>query len=216
MGTKERFLKLVDGSRFPGVVLDDKGEALCATSGVVLVSSKRSLQEMLESLKTAKVDDTMGTPDKKQISGVVDSALRIQKDLRTVSIVSKDTPPNDQLKKIMESRRAERAMTISEKIAKIEKKISSLVAAKRTDGSIGSARDSLAVQKRLFRENQHEDTPMDHGFCVGEAAFDLRLIKKALKAMDSSTGTIYVAGEYDAAIFDAGSCSGLVMPFRKG
>lgn len=216
MGTKERFLKAVDGSRFPGIVLDAQGEALCATDGVLLVSAKRSFDEMLAALEKAKVDETMGTPTKQQVSAVVRSALRTPRDLRTALIIDKDTKPSAALSSVMEERRAERATTLNEKIVAIEKRIEALVAAKRTDGSIGTERENLAHEKRMLKENNEANTPMDHGLCVGDAAFDLRVVRKALKAMGSSTGVIYAAGEYDAAILDAGNCTGLVMPFRKG
>lgn len=214
MNTLERFKKAVEGSRYPGVILDAGGEPLVATDGHVLLCNRPSIITLHNDLVGAVAPGDLSTPTVRQIDTLISDAIKLKNSRSTPVMVNTSTQPTESLVKANEQSLKVTVLTLEETIRKESAQLQKLIDAKRKDGSIASCREKIAAEKASLREANSRKTPGFHGLLISGAAFDVRLIQKALKGLGVKEGSISVAGPYDAAVLGTVNGCALVMPFR--
>ena len=214
MNTLERFKKAVEDSRYPGVILDAVGEPLIATNGNILLGNRPSIVALHSDLVGASVPVDLSTPTIRQIDTLLADAIKLKNSRSTPLMVNTSTQPTESMVKASEQSLKATVLTLEETIRKESAQLQKLIEAKRKDGSIASCREKIAAEKASLREANSRKTPGFHGLLISGAAFDVRLIQKALKGLGVKEGSISVAGPYDAAVLSTFNGCALVMPFR--
>lgn len=214
MNTLERFKKAVEDSRYPGVILDAEGEPLIATSGTFLLGNRPSIITLHNDLVGAVAPADLTTPTIRQIDSLLADAIKLKNKRSTPVMVSMTTQPTESLVKSVEESLKVTVLGYEEKISIESAQLQKLIAAKRKDGSIASCREKIAEAKANLREANSRKTPGFHGLLIREAAFDVRIIRMALKGLGVKEGSISVAGPYDAAVLGTVNGCALVMPFK--
>jgi hypothetical protein len=215
---RDRLLAIAKGSRFEGhVYLDTAARPLAATDGVVLVvRGVESCDGARQALAGAHPQGDL--PPVQTIDGLLRDAskgvARLAPDVegRTVSL---DTLPDAGLVDKATAEAGERLAAVRDKVEKAERALARALETRR--GSIGEARANLASAKADVRAEEKRRDPGYRGVRVGEAAFDLALIAKALRALGARAGTLQATGgSYDAGVLytETGGIA-LIMPFRQ-
>lgn len=214
MNTLERFKKAVEGSRYPGVILDAGGEPLIATNSKILLGNRPSIIALHNDLVGASVPVDLSTPMIRQIDTLLADAIKLKNSRSTPVMVNTSTQPTESLVKANEQSLKATVLTLEKMILKESAQLQKLIDAKRKDGSIAFCREKIAAERVLLREANSRKTPGFHGLLISGAAFDVRLIQKALKGLGAKEGSISAAGPYDAAVLSTFNGCALVMPFR--
>ena len=213
---RDRLLALAKGSRFEGhVYLDFAARPLAATDGQVLVvRGVRSCDEARQALAGAHPQGDL--PPVRTIDGLLREASEGVARLAVVEgrTVALDTVPDDGLLSKAEAEAGERLAAVRDRVERAERALARALETRR--GSIGEARAKLASAKADVRAEQKRRDPGYRGVRVGEAAFDLALIAKALRALGVRSGTLQATGgSYDAGVLYTETGIALVMPFRQ-
>ena len=214
MNTLERFKKAVEGSRYPGVIMAGLGSPLLATDGHILVGNRPSITSLHNDLIYGIPPGDLSTPTIPQIDSLLASAIKLKNSRSTPVMVSITTQPTESLVRASEESLKATVLHWEEKIAEETAHLNKLIAAKRKDGSIAESRQKIASAKASLRAAKSRNTPGFHGLLISGAAFDVRLIRKALKALGDREGSFAVAGPYDAAVLNTVNGCALVMPFK--
>ena len=213
---RDRLLALAKGSRFEGhVYLDEAARPLAATDGLVLVvRGVRSCDDARQALVGAHPQGNL--PPVSSIDGLLRRASEGVASLapevagRTVAL---DSLPDAGLVDKATAEAGERLAAAREGVEKAER---ALERALETRRGIGDARAKLASAKSRVRDEERRRDPGYRGVRVGEAAFDLGLVTKALRALGVRSGTLQATGgAYDAGVLYAAGGIALIMPFRQ-
>ncbi len=217
--TADRLLAVAKGSRFEGSIYTTAiGAPLAATDGSLLVVlGATSAENAAWSIMPAIAGE--GLPPTATIRSLLNSAVRdvlaAARAGREGVDVSLDTAPDAALKARAESERAERIARCEADLATRERHLKAVLEAKRRDGSVTTARERVAAARaELKAARTGGNQPAEHALLAGEGGYDLRLIRKALKAMGAKRGSLATAGEYEPAILYAEGGIALIMPFR--
>jgi hypothetical protein len=214
---RDRLLALAKGSRFEGhVYLDFAARPLAATDGQVLVvRGVRSCDDARQALVGAHPQGDL--PPVRTVDGLLRLAsegvarLVVVVEGRTVAL---DTVPDDGLVSKAEAEAGDRLAAARDKVEKAERALERALETRR--GSIGEARAKLASARADVRAEDKRRDPGYRGVRVGEAAFDLALIAKALRALGARSGTLQATGgSYDAGVLYPETGIALIMPFRQ-
>ncbi len=218
--TADRLLAVARGSRFEGSLYTTaSGAPLAATDGhVLVVLGVTSAEQASAALVDAVPGDCLPPAD--QIRRTLTSAARdvvasatAGREMATVTLT---TPADPALAARAADARVALVQSAEADLVTREARLAALVEAKRRDGSIATAREHVTEARARLRDAKANRTPASDAVVVGEAAFDLRLIRKCLKALGAKSGGLATAGEYDPAILYAdGGGIALVMPFRR-
>ena len=211
---RDRLLALAKGSKFEGhVYLDEAARPLAATDGVVLVvRGVRSCDDARKALMGAHPQGNL--PPVRAIDGLLRDASKGVARLIEGRTVALDTLPDDGLLAKAEAEAGERLAAAREGLEKAER---ALARALETRRSVGDARAKLASAKADVRAEEKRRDPGYRGIRVGEAAYDLALVAKALRALGVRSGTLQATGDaFDAGVLYAeGTGIALIMPFRQ-
>jgi hypothetical protein len=153
-------------------------------------------------------------PPVRAIDGLLRDASKGVSRLIEGRTVALDTLPDAGLLAKAEAEAGARLATAREGLEKAER---ALARALETRRGIGDARAKLATAKSRVRDEEKRRDPGYRGIRVGEAAFDLALVAKALRALGVRSGTLQATGgAFDAGVLYAeGTGIALVMPFRQ-
>lgn len=214
---RDRLLAVAKGSRFEGALyLDTAARPLAATDGLVLVvRGVRSCDDARQALAGAHPQGDL--PPVRTIDGLLRlasegvSALAPEISGRTVAL---DSAPDAGLLAKAEAEAGERLAAVRVQVARAER---ALERALETRRGIGDARATLASAKADVRAEERRRDPGYRGVRVGEAAYDLALVAKALRALGVRSGTLQATGgAFDPAVLYAeGTGVALIMPFRQ-
>lgn len=218
--TADRLLAVAKGSRFEGAIYTTAaGAPLAATDGSLLVVLGQTSAETAGTAMIGAVGGE-GLPPTATIRSLITSAVR---DVIAVAArgregvdVSLDTAPDAGLAARAEAERAERVARLEADLATRERHLEAVLASKRRDGSVTTARERVTEARAELRAARTRGTqPAEHALLAGEGGYDLRLVRKALRALGAKRGSLATAGEYDPAILYAEGGIALIMPFRK-
>ena len=210
---RDRLLALAKGSKFEGYVyLDTAARPLAATDGVVLVvRGVESCDGARQAIAGAHPQGNL--PPVRAIDGLLRDASKGVARLIEGRTVDLDTLPDDGLRAKAEAEAGERLAAAREGLEKAER---ALARALETRRGIGDARAKLASAKADVRAEEKRRDPGYRGIRVGEAAYDLALVAKALRALGAKGGTLQATGDaFDAGVLYAGGGIALIMPFRQ-
>lgn len=215
---RDRLLAFAKGSRYEGhVYLDTAARPLAATDGLVLVvRGVRSCDDARQALAGAHPQGDL--PPVRTIDGLLKDASRGVSALapeisgRTVAL---DTLPDAGLVDRAAAEAEGRLAAARDGVEKAERALARALETRR--GSVGEARAKLATAKSRVRDEEKRRDPGYRGVRVGEAAFDLALVGKALRALGVRSGTLQATGgAFDAGVLYAeGTGIALIMPFRQ-
>jgi hypothetical protein len=212
---RDRLLALAKGSKFEGYVyLDEAARPLAATDGKVLVvRGVRSCDDARKALMGAHPQGNL--PPVRAIDGLLRDASKGVARLIEGRTVDLDTLPDDGLLAKAEAEAGERLAAAREGLEKAERALARALETRR--GSVGEARAKLATAKSRVRDEEKRRDPGYRGVRVGEAAYDLALVAKALRALGVRSGTLQATGgAFDAGVLYAeGTGIALIMPFRQ-
>ena len=210
---RDRLLALAKGSKFEGYVyLDTAARPLASTDGVVLVvRGVESCDGARQAIAGAHPQGNL--PPVRAIDGLLRDASKGVARLIEGRTVDLDTLPDDGLRAKAEAEAGERLAAAREGLEKAER---ALARALETRRGIGDARAKLASAKADVRAEEKRRDPGYRGIRVGEAAYDLALVAKALRALGAKGGTLQATGDaFDAGVLYAGGGIALIMPFRQ-
>lgn len=213
---RDRLLAIAKGSKFEGYVyLDAAARPLAATDGVVLVV--RGVESCDGARKALAGADPQGNlPPVRTIDGLLRDASKGMARLAVIEgrTVDLDTLPDAGLVDKAAAEAEGRLATARDGLEKAERALARALETRR--GSVGEARAKLATAKSRVRDEEKRRDPGYRGVRVGEAAFDLALVTKALRALGAKGGTLQATGgAFDAGVLYAGGGIALIMPFRQ-
>jgi hypothetical protein len=217
--THRNLLALAKGSRFEGsLILDASGAPLAATDGFALVVLRCStLGAAADAVEAGRAEDRPEAP-LPPLRSLVTTLRGIAHDARYHEgsvIVGIDTEHDAAMRDAWLAGEVERLKLADARVASAEKALKEAKEAKR--GGIGDARAKLVAARAEVRAilGRKLDVPFAHGFRVGPAVVDLRIVRRALKALGVRVGHLTATGEaLDPVRLDTASGVGLVMPFR--
>lgn len=204
---RSRFLSLLKGSRFEGLLYERAGAPIAATTGqwlVVLAPFAEAEAAMRDAVAPG------GLPPTLSVAKILGEA-RLAPRHYTVEI-GPGTEPDPELLALGRERIAQAVAQAQGRVAKADAALA--LAIERKCG-VTWAREKLAFAKAELREIKPGG--YHHAVRLGDAYFDLRIVRAALRAMGSTRGTLAGTGDplKQAVIETDGKSVGLVMPFRR-
>ena len=209
-----RLKRLTRGSRFDGAIwVDEFGHPVASTNGHSIVIRRSTLCSASSAIVRCR--EQGGTELLPEVRTVAKTLLADAGRAcgQQVEITS-TTAPDAELREIALGRLAERVEVAKERLTDAHV---ALTQARR--GSITDCRDSVRHRRSDLRHAQsqlkHMDDPRCHGVRVGEAWFDLRILRRTLRACGVSKAWLVEQGTLNAGrLLTEGEVVGLVMPFR--
>lgn len=201
------------GGPFPGVWVHPSRGPVGATDGTAfVVLGATTITEAREILAQCPTPD--GAPRRSAIDAAWASAER---EARPACVeVSRSTEPDPVLREPALAALAERVLNEDREHGAAVARLERAIAEKR---GVGDARERLASAKASAKEArrqlEREEKAACHAVRVGAVAVDLRLVRRCLAALGTTSGTLSAGGPLDATVLAAKTGLALVMPFRQ-
>ena len=213
----KRLLGLARGSRFEGLLYRRGGDGapLAATDGTALaVLGALDLADAAERLAAASPDGSL--PPARQVAEIVRGAMRDLGRDPAGTTVALDTPPDAGLRAAAERALAERLDMARADVRAAEAALERAVGLRR---GVTEAQARLRARESEVRAAERAAERLDRSdaraIVVGRATLDLRLVRRALRALGARSGTLHTAGAFDAAALVTHRGVALVMPLRR-